>query len=109
MRLQKKPINPEKPINNSKSKLGKRANHEKQTFGSWLTAAPVCFQAPRTAPATSMAVSFGVWCGENSFCSGDLCGGGEGSTGFLSSFSAWSPFGEAESPRGRSLLAGVKH
>ena len=46
--------------------------------------------------------------GENSFCSGDLCGGGEGSTGFLSSFSAWSPFGEAESPRGRSLLAGVK-
>ena len=31
----KKPINPEKPINNSKSKLGKRENHEKQTFGSW--------------------------------------------------------------------------
>ena len=62
--------------------------------------------------------------GENSFCSGDLRGGGEGSsgsTGFLSSFSTWSSFGEAvvfflclemdlsESPRGRNLLVGVKH
>ena len=47
--------------------------------------------------------------------------GSRGSTGFLSSFFAWSPCGEAlvfflclerdlsESPRGRSLLAGVKH
>ena len=26
-------------------------------------AAPVCFQAPSIAPATSVAVSFGVWCG----------------------------------------------
>ena len=26
-------------------------------------AALVCFQAPRTAPVTSVAVSFGVWCG----------------------------------------------
>ena len=53
----------QKNQNNSKSKLGKRENHEKQTLGPWLTAAPVCFQAPRTAPATSVAVSFGVWCG----------------------------------------------
>ena len=48
----------------SKFKLGKRENHEKQTFGSWLTAAPVCFQAPRTAPAKFVAVSSGgrsVW------------------------------------------------
>ena len=43
--------------------MGKRENHEKQTFGSWLAAAPVCFQAPRTIPTTSLAVSFGVWCG----------------------------------------------
>ena len=47
--------------------------------------------------------------------------GSRGSTGFLSSFFAWSSFGEAvvfflhlemdlsESPRGRSLLASVKH
>ena len=47
--------------------------------------------------------------------------GSRGSTSFLSSFSAWRPFGEAvvfflclemdlsESPRGRNLLAGVKH
>ena len=63
MRLQKKPINPEKPINNLKSKLGKRENHEKQTFGLWLTAVPVCLQAPHTAPATSVAMSFGVCCG----------------------------------------------
>ena len=48
---------------NSKSKLGKRENHEKQTFGSWLTAAPVCFQVRRTlllrnrsAPAICVAV-----------------------------------------------------
>ena len=66
MRLQKKPINPEKPINNSKSKLGKRANHEKQTFGSWLTTALICFQAPRTALVTCVVVSFGVWCGGGS-------------------------------------------
>ena len=26
-------------------------------------AAPVCFQAPSIAPATSVAVSFDVWCG----------------------------------------------
>ena len=48
----------------SKSKLGKRENHEKQTFGSLLTAAPVCFQALRTAPAKFVAVSSGgrsVW------------------------------------------------
>ena len=68
---------------------------KKKAFGSWLTAAPVCFQAPRTAPATSVAVVCGVvevWAskgwhnprggsrghGENSFCSGDLCGGGGG-------------------------------
>ena len=49
------------------------------------------------------------------------CEGSKGSTGFLSSFSTWSSFGEAvvfflclemdlsESPRGRNLLAGVKH
>ena len=47
--------------------------------------------------------------------------GSRGSTGFLSSFSAWSSFGEAvvfflrlemdlsESPRGRNLLTGLKH
>ena len=47
--------------------------------------------------------------------------GSRGSTSFLSSFSAWRPFGEvvdfflclemdlSESKRGRSLLAGVKH
>ena len=66
MRLQKKPINPEKPINNSKSKLGKRANHGKQTFGSWLMTASVCLQAPRTALATYVAMSFGVWYGGGS-------------------------------------------
>ena len=62
----KKPINPKNRKthqNNSKSKLGKRENHEKQTLGLLLMAAPVCFQAPRTAIATSVAVSFGVWCG----------------------------------------------
>ena len=62
----KKPINPENRKthqNNSKSKLGKKENHEKQTLGSWLTAAPVFFQAPRTGSTTSLAVSFGVWCG----------------------------------------------
>ena len=58
-----KAIRKQKNQNNSKSKLGKRENHEKETFGSWLTAAPVCFQTPRTALATSVAVSFGVWCG----------------------------------------------
>ena len=46
--------------------------------------APVCFQAPSTAPATSVAVSFGVW-----------CGGGLGKQrwkmGFLNSFSRTAP------------------
>ena len=42
---------------NSKSKLGKRENHEKQTFGSWLMVATVCFQAPRIAPVKFVAVS----------------------------------------------------
>ena len=32
MRFQKTPINLEKPINNWKSKLGKRANHEKKNL-----------------------------------------------------------------------------
>ena len=54
---------PKKPINNSKSKLGKKENHEKKTFESWFKAAPICFQAPRTALVTSVVVSFGVWCG----------------------------------------------
>ena len=61
-----KPINLENiktHQNNSKFKLGKRENHKKQTLGLWLMAAPVCFQAPCTASATSLAVSFGVWCG----------------------------------------------
>ena len=43
--------------------MGKKENHEKHTFGSWLTTALVCFQAPRTAPATFVAVSFDVLCG----------------------------------------------
>ena len=63
MRLQKKLINPKKPINNLKSKLGKWANHEKQTFRSYLMVALVRLQAPHTASATCVAVSFGVWCG----------------------------------------------
>ena len=59
----KKTHKPRNPINNSKSKLGKRENYEKQTFGSWLMATMVCFQAPRTALANSVAVSFSVWFG----------------------------------------------
>ena len=57
---------------------------KKKTFGSWLTAAPICFQAPRTAPTTSVAVSLGV-----------SCGGGLGKQrlkiGFLNSFSHTTP------------------
>ena len=47
---------------NSKCKLGKRENHEKQTFGSWLTVAPVCFQAP-TNSSSLKSFSPDVWCG----------------------------------------------
>ena len=46
-----------------KSKLGKWANHEKQTFRSYLMVALVRLQAPHTAPATCVVVCFGVWCG----------------------------------------------
>ena len=51
---------------NSKSKLGKRENHEKQTFGSWLMAAPVCFQAPTNSSSSKL------------FGSSVCCGGGLG-------------------------------
>ena len=87
MGLQKKPINTKKPINNSKSKLGKRVNHEKQTFGSWLTVAPVCLQAPHTAPATCVAMSFGVWYGGGSGKQRTEEGGSRGSNCVAMGFS----------------------
>ncbi|KAL4652926.1 hypothetical protein ACB092_01G266600 [Castanea dentata] len=75
MRLQKKPIN--KPINNSKSKLEKMENHEKQTFALQHHA----------HGGSSMFTS-------SSNESGDLCGG-------MLRFVVWWRFGQGEVEDGR--------